>query len=109
MEPCILRTIGSPYKAPFIRLSKPHLAFMRKEIDEMIRWGLVSVGSGPWTAPTFAVPKPQSTKLCLVVNYKGTNSQTVRDSMPLPRAEDIVHGVGQHNVFWKLDLKSSFW
>ena len=27
----------------------------------------------------------------------------------MPRAEDIVHVVGQHNVFWKLDLKSGFW
>ena len=41
--------------------------------------------------------------------YKGTNSQTIRDSVPLPRVEDIMHVVGQHNVFWKLDLTSGFW
>ena len=109
VEPCVIRTIGSPYKAPFIRLSDPHLAFMRKEVGEMIMHGLVSVGSGPWAAPAFAVPKPRSTKLRVVVNYKGTNAQTVRDSTPLPRAEDIVRVVGQHRVFWKLDLKSGFW
>ena len=60
----------------------------------MMKWGLVSVGSGPWAAPAFAVPKPRSTKLRLVVNYKGTNAQTIRDSTPLPHAEDILHVVG---------------
>ena len=75
----------------------------------MLKWGLVSVGSGPWAAPAFAVPKPWSTKLRLVVNFKGTNAQTVRDSTPLPHVEDIVRVVGQHRVFWKVDLKSGFW
>ena len=74
----------------------------------MLKWGLVSVGSGPWATPAFAVPKPRSTKLRLVVNYKGTNAQTVRDSTPLPYVEDIVRVVGQHRVFWKVDLKSGF-
>ena len=74
VEPCIIRTIGSSYQAPPIRLSEPHLAFVRKEVAEMLKWGLVSVGSGPWAAPAFAVPKPRSTKLHLVVNYKDTNS-----------------------------------
>ena len=77
VEPCIVHTIGSPYKSLFIRLNDPHLAFMRKEVNKMIKWGLVSVGSGPWAALAFAVPKPRSSKLRLVVNYKGTNNQTV--------------------------------
>ena len=71
---------------------------MRQKVAEMLKWGLVSVGSGPWAVPAFAVPKPQSTKLRLVVNYKGTNAQTVRDSTPLPQVEDIVRVVGQHRV-----------
>ena len=29
--------------------------------------------------------------------------------MPLPHVEDIVRVVGQHRVFWKVDLKSGFW
>ena len=60
----------------------------------MMKWGLVSVGSGPWAAPDFAVPKPRSTKLGLVVNYKGTNAQTIQDSTPLPYTEDILRVVG---------------
>ena len=77
VEPCVIRTIGSPINLPPIRLSDVHLQFMRKEVGEMITHGLVTVGSGPWAALPFAVLKPRSTKLCLVVNYKGTNSQTV--------------------------------
>ena len=94
MEPCVISTIGSPYQAPHICLSEPHLNFVQQEVGEMMKWGLVSVGSGPWAAPAFAVPKPRSTKLRLVVNYKGTNAQTIRDSTPLPHAEDILRVVG---------------
>ena len=82
---------------------------MRREVGEMVAHGLVTVSNGPWAAPAFAVPKPRSTKLRLVVNYKGTNSQTVRDSTPLPRVDDIVRIVGKHKKFFKLDLKSGFW
>ena len=60
----------------------------------MLKWGLVSVGSGPWAAPAFAMPKPWSTKLCMVVNYKGINAQAVCDSMPLQHVEDIVQVFG---------------
>ena len=102
-------TIGLPVNLPPIRLCDVHLQFMRKEVGEMIEHGLVTVDSGPWAAPAFAVPKPRSTKLRLVVNYKGTNSQTVRDSTPLPRVDDIVRVVGKHTTFFKLDLKSGFW
>ena len=109
VEPCVIRTIGSPVYLPPIRLSDVHLQFMRKEVGEMVAHGLVTVGNGPWAAPAFAVPKPRSTKLRLVVNYKGTNSQTVRDSTPLPRVDDIVRIVGKHKKFFKLDLKSGFW
>ena len=94
VKPCVIQTIGSPYKAPFIWLSNPHLAFMREEVSEMIRYGLVKVGSGPWAAPAFAVYKPCSTKFCVVVNYKDTNAQTICDSTPLPQAKDTVRFVG---------------
>ena len=76
-EPCVIRTIGSPINLPPIRLSNVHLQFMRKQVGKMIMHGLVTFGSAPWAAPAFAVPKPRSTKLRLVVNYKGTNRQTV--------------------------------
>ena len=108
VEPCVIQTIGSPINLPPIRLSDIHLQFMRKEVGEMITHGLVTVGSGPWAAPAFAVPKPRSTKLHLVVNYKGTKSQTVQDSTPLPRVDDIVRVVGKNTKFFKLDLKSGF-
>ena len=70
----MIRTIGSPVNLSPIRLSDVHLQFMRKEVGEMIKHGLVAVGNGPWAAPAFTVPKPRSTKLRSVVNYKGTKS-----------------------------------
>ena len=94
---------------PPIRLSEPNLMFVRKEVAEILKWALVLVGSGPWAAPAFAVPKPRSTKLRFMVNYKVLNSCTVHDSTPLPHMEDIIRVVGQHRVFWKVDLKSEFW
>ena len=33
VEPCMIRTIGSPYQAPLIRLSDTHLQFVRQEMQ----------------------------------------------------------------------------
>ena len=61
--------LGAPNSAKW-----PHLEFVRKEVVEMLKQGLIEVGSGPWVAPAFAVPWLRSKKLRLVVDYKGTNS-----------------------------------
>ena len=55
------------------------------------------------------MPKPRSTKLRLVIDYRRLNAQTIRDSYPLPHIWDVVKRIGHYKVYHKLDLKSGFW
>ena len=82
---------------------------MRKELGLARQAGLIATRASPWSAPSFTVTKPRSTDLRIVLDYRWLNSQTIRDSYPLPNIQDIMELVGKHRVFNKLDLKSGFW
>lgn len=109
VEPFSIHTFGPPSHTAALRLSDAHLGFVRKEVAEAEAAGLLVTSRGPWASPAFAVPKPRSEKLRLVIDYRKLNLQTVRDSYPLPLIEQVVRQVGRWAVFFKLDLKSGFW
>ena len=82
---------------------------MRDEIAQHEKHGLILKGPTPWASPCFTVPKPRSTKLRTVIDYRPLNLQTRRDSHPIPHTRDIlVKGTPFHR-FNKLDLASGFW
>lgn len=87
VEPFQIHTFGPPSHTASLRLSDAHLSFLRKEVAEAEAAGLLVTSSGPWASPAFAVPKPRSEKLRLVIDYRRLNLQTVRDSFPLPLIE----------------------
>ena len=55
------------------------------------------------------VPKPRSTKLRLVINYRALNAQTIRNSMLIPHVRDVIARIGRFHAWSKADLKSRFW
>jgi hypothetical protein len=108
-KPFKINTFGAPcYRAP-IRCSPTHMAHMREEFTELKRVGLVRSESTPWASPCFCVPKPRSTKLRIVIDFRPLNLQTVRDSHPIPHARDVIQKLRKCKVYMKLDLKSGFW
>ena len=91
-----IRTFGQPVAKPAMRYSPAHRAFISGEVRDAREANLVYRGASPWSAPCFAVPKPRSTDLRLVLDYRFLNSQTVRDSYPLPNLADVVDRLGPH-------------
>ena len=94
---------------PPIRLPPAHRNFIRQELATARTAGLIQTGASPWSSPSFVVPKPWSTKLRVVLDYRWLNAQTIRDSYPLPHIPKVLEAVGAHTFFNKLDLKSGFW
>ena len=109
VAPFEIHTFGPPVSRTPIRTSPAHSKFVREEIATLRKHGLVRDMATPWAAPCFPVPKPRSTKLRLVIDYRGLNAQTRRDSFPIPHIQDVLHKVGQFQLWCKLDLKSGFW
>lgn len=107
--PFKINTFGPPsFKAP-IRCSTAHATEIRKQIQELTDAKLIVHDATAWASPCFLVPKPNSTKLRLVIDYRLLNLQTIRDSHPLPHLKDVLLKVAQFLVFTKLDLMSGFW
>ena len=104
-----IRTFGSPVHSTPLRLSDSDLQLLNQEIEDCNKVGIVRIGTGPWSSPDFMVSKPRSTKRREVIDYRRLNAQTIRDSYPQPHIDDVLRTVGQHSVFWKIDLKSGFW
>ena len=107
--PCTITTFGPPAARPPIRLSPAHLDFVDGELHQLHAAGVVTTGATPWAAACFPVPKPHSTKLRLVIDYRALNAQTVHDSMPIPHMRNVIARIGRFHTWSKVNLKSGFW
>jgi RNase H-like domain found in reverse transcriptase/Reverse transcriptase (RNA-dependent DNA polymerase)/Integrase zinc binding domain/Integrase core domain/Zinc knuckle/Aspartyl protease len=93
-----------PYRAPV------HMReVLTKEIDEMMKAGVISPSRSPWSAPVVLVAKKDgSTRVC--IDYRRLNAITNRDEYPLPKVADIIDSLSVHSrVFSTLDLLAGFW
>ena len=74
LEPMKLRVFGEPTKKNPIRLNPKAKEFVLKEVKAVTEAGLVFETGSDWASPTFAVPKPRSEKMRLVIDYRGLNA-----------------------------------
>ncbi|XP_072371520.1 uncharacterized protein [Scyliorhinus torazame] len=80
-----------------------NLQEVNKEIESMLKNGIIEVGCSQWSSPIVMVPKPDGTqRLC--VDCRKVNAFTRTDSYPIPRLEDCIEKVGQSAFISKLDL-----
>ena len=86
-------------------------AGLRKEQDcvkDMLTGGQIEPSDSPWASPVILVTKKDgSTRFC--VDYRRLNSLTVKDAYPLPRIDDSLRLLGNHQWFSTMDLASGYW
>ena len=79
-----------------------------KEVDRMLRHGVIHEAQSEWAAPVIIVEKQDgSPRFC--VDYRRLNALTVKDSYPLPRMEDCLDSPGEAKYFSTLDCNSGYW
>ncbi len=81
---------------------------MRREVEYLLKHGLVTPSQNPWSSPCLLVPKQDST-FHFCTDYRKVNSVTQPDSFPLPRMEDCVDRIGCAHFITKLDLLKGYW
>ena len=101
-------TTGRPVKIPPRRIPAHYRSEVEKQIEEMLKQGIIEESSSPWMAPAVFVPK-KSGELRLCIDYRELNKQTVKDAYPLPLPDEVQDRLAGSKIFTKLDLHSGYW
>jgi hypothetical protein len=90
------------------RINPKNKEFLRNEIANMEKNGIIRKSSSPWAAPVVIVDKKGGEKR-ICIDYRKLNAITKPDAYPLPRIDDMLESFGQAKWFTTLDLASGYW
>ena len=123
--PELFRGLGHLKRAHHITLSadaKPHCLYtprkvphpllpkVKKELDSMLKLGVISQVSEPtkWCSGMVPVPKPNgSIRIC--VDLTQLNKAVEREVHPMSSVDESLAKLGKSSMFSKLDANSGFW
>src|SRR5260364_225097 len=74
---------AKPIKQSAYRIAPDEQEFLNKEIESLLKNGLISKIKSPWTSPVVIVPKKNG-KLQLCVDYRKLSAVTKKDAYPYP-------------------------
>uniref|UniRef100_A0A0K6S656 Reverse transcriptase domain-containing protein n=2 Tax=Chromera velia CCMP2878 TaxID=1169474 RepID=A0A0K6S656_9ALVE len=98
---------AQPSAKPPYRLSYAELEEMKKQLKDYMDRGFIRPSTSPFGAPAFFVKKKDGT-FRMVIDYRPLNKVTVKDTFPLPRAEELMETLFGKRWFTKLDLRQFF-
>jgi len=93
---------------PLYNLSQKELEELREYIDDNLKKGFIRRSESPAGAPVLFVPKKDSKKLRLCVDYRALNKITVKNRCPLPLISETLDRLSTARIFTKLDLKGAY-
>ncbi|XP_051197332.1 uncharacterized protein [Lolium perenne] len=80
---------------------------LKKQLDDMLKKGLIRPSASPWGSPVIFVDKRDGTiRLC--VDYRKLNDVTIKNKYPLPKIEDLFDQMNGARVFSKIDLRTGY-
>ena len=98
----------SPIPTKPYRLPEAQKAEIDKQIDKLLREGVIEESNSPWNSPLLVVPKKDDAsgekKWRLVVDFRRLNEKTVGDAYPLPDITEILDQLGKSKYFSCLDM-----
>ena len=99
---------AAPIRVPPRRLAPHRREVVDREVDEMLKRGVIEPSGGPWASPVVLVKKKDG-RVRFCVDYRRLNAVTVRDAYPLPRIDDSLDTMAGARWFSTLDLASGYW
>jgi len=81
---------------------------IEEQVTEIKKDGIIRDSASEFSAEVVLVKKKDGTdRFC--VDYRRLNKDTVKDSYPMPRIEDLLEALGGKAIFTTLDLASGYW
>ncbi|KAK7108403.1 uncharacterized protein [Littorina saxatilis] len=81
---------------------------VKKEVEAMLKMGVIEPASSPYNAPVVLVKKRDGTiRFC--IDYRQLNRVTEFDGEPLPDIDQLFSCLGRAKYFTKIDLSKGYW
>ncbi|KAF5698706.1 reverse transcriptase domain-containing protein, partial [Fusarium globosum] len=104
----VLKDGKNPKFFPIYNLAQSELDTLDEWIKDMLKKGYIRTSKSSAGYPVMFVPKPNSNKLRLVVDYRQLNEITEKDRTPLPLITELKDRLFNKKWFTALDLKSAY-
>ena len=103
-----------PFREKLRVYSKAIQDIIDKEIDKLIKDGVIVPSKSPYASNLLLVRKPDESsangiKERVCVDYRRLNKDTIKDSYPLANIQTIFNRIGKSTWFTTMDLLSGFW
>ena len=107
-------TESRPFRQRLRTYSQAIQAIIDKEIQKLIDQGVIVPSKSPYASNVVLIRKPDPSapngiKDRVCIDYVQLNSQTQKDSYPLPNIQTIFNQIGQSTWFTTMDLLNGFW
>ena len=98
-------TTGAPVKVPPRRIPANYCLNVEKQIQTMLKEGIIEECSSPWLARAlFVCKKTGDIRIC--IDYRELNKRTVKGAYPLPRPDEVQGHLVESVIFSTLGLQS---
>lgn len=97
-----------PFREPHRRRPKTHVDEAKKQVEEMLREGVIEESNSPW-ASAYLLVKKKNGKMRMCIDFRRLNSMTKKSSYPLPNIDECLENLAGKRYFSNLDLASGFW
>ena len=86
---------SKPYPLPYSMCAE-----LKKDIDDMIKMGVIRESTSPYSSPVVVVKKKDNTNR-VYIDYSKLNKLTVIDPEPMPTAADLFHKLSGDKYFFQ--------
>lgn len=105
-------TEETPIFTKTYRYPQVHKSEVNKQVNQMLKDGIIQPSNSPWSSPIWVVPKKADAsghkKWRIVIDFRKLNNKTIDDKFPLPNITDILDKLGKAQYFSTLDLANGF-
>jgi len=106
----ILKDPAKIHYAPPIPLPKPHRDWLQGIYDSRVASGCASIAMNcPYASRAFVIPKKAPGQYREVIDYRGLNSNTVKDKFPLPRIDNLFDETLHSDIKSILDMVDGYY
>ncbi len=81
---------------------------VRKHLQDLLAAGIIRESESPFASPIVVVRKKDNS-VCLCIDFRKLNSQTIKDAYALPNLEEVFSVLNGSKWFSVLDLKSGYY